>query len=219
MHDLLHAGSDAILGVDPPAATVLGDNLEAHVYGTPPGLPGNEDGALPCFAFMSNYGVTNGANVTWNGRDYHLPAWSVSLLPDCANVAYNTAIIGSQYGITTVSPRTPSAAMASSAAAPSFEWAAEPLGIVPSAPAFTMTGPAEQLDATNFTTDYMWYRVAVPVSVRSNAAVPLVMAAANDIVYVWADNQFAGTVQSGNPGRCGQPLYRHLPLARCPPTV
>ena len=200
MHDLLHAGADVILAVDPPAATPLGDNLEAHVYGTLPGSPGNEPGDAPCFAFMSNFGFTTGANVTWNGRSYYLPAWSVSLLPDCVNVAFNTATIGSQYGATTVSPAN-SAATEAHTGTPSFEWAAEPVGIVPSAAVLRTTGPAEQLDATNFTTDYMWYRVAVPASLRSRQDAPLVIAAANDIVYVWADDDFAGTIQSGNPGK------------------
>jgi len=43
-----------------------------------------------CSAFLANI-ATSDAKVTFNGNPYHLPAWSVSILPDCKNVVLNTA--------------------------------------------------------------------------------------------------------------------------------
>jgi hypothetical protein len=36
-------------------------------------------------------GTQSDATVNFNGNSYHLPAWSVSILPDCKNVVLNTA--------------------------------------------------------------------------------------------------------------------------------
>lgn len=44
-----------------------------------------------CAAFLANIGTQSDATVTFNGKSYRLPAWSVSILPDCKNVAFNTA--------------------------------------------------------------------------------------------------------------------------------
>jgi len=39
-----------------------------------------------CSAFLANVGTTSDATVNFSGNSYHLPAWSVSILPDCKNV-------------------------------------------------------------------------------------------------------------------------------------
>ena len=55
--------------------------MQGHVY---------TDGNI-CAAFLANYDDKADATVTFRGQSYHLPAWSVSILPDCKNVIYNTA--------------------------------------------------------------------------------------------------------------------------------
>lgn len=44
-----------------------------------------------CAAFLANVGTQSDATVKFNGNSYQLPAWSVSILPDCKNVVLNTA--------------------------------------------------------------------------------------------------------------------------------
>lgn len=44
-----------------------------------------------CAAFLANVGTQSDATMNFNGNSYHLPAWSVSILPDCKNVVLNTA--------------------------------------------------------------------------------------------------------------------------------
>ena len=44
-----------------------------------------------CAAFLANVGTKSDVTVNFSGNSYHLPAWSVSILPDCKNVVLNTA--------------------------------------------------------------------------------------------------------------------------------
>ena len=55
---------------------------QAHVY-----YKSSDD----CAAFLANYGSSSDATVDFRGKSYFLPAWSVSILPDCVNVVFNTA--------------------------------------------------------------------------------------------------------------------------------
>ncbi|PRQ23884.1 Beta-galactosidase [Rosa chinensis] len=52
----------------------------SHVFSSKPG---------GCAAFLSNYNANSAATVTFNDRNYELPAWSISVLPDCENVVFN----------------------------------------------------------------------------------------------------------------------------------
>lgn len=44
-----------------------------------------------CAAFLSNYDTQSAVRVIFNNRHYNLPPWSISILPDCRNVVFNTA--------------------------------------------------------------------------------------------------------------------------------
>jgi len=46
-----------------------------------------------CVAFLTNYHMNAPAKVVFNNRHYTLPAWSISILPDCRNVVFNTATV------------------------------------------------------------------------------------------------------------------------------
>ena len=46
-----------------------------------------------CAAFLSNYHTSSSARVSYNGRSYDLPAWSISILPDCKTAVFNTATV------------------------------------------------------------------------------------------------------------------------------
>lgn len=55
--------------------------IQAHVY---QGFNGT------CAAFLASWD-TNDTTVVFQGVSYDLPAWSVSILPDCKSVVFNTA--------------------------------------------------------------------------------------------------------------------------------
>ena len=46
-----------------------------------------------CAAFLSNYHMNSAVKVKFNGRHYDLPAWSISILPDCKTAVFNTATV------------------------------------------------------------------------------------------------------------------------------
>ena len=58
--------------------------FQAHVFSSRQGS---------CAAFLSNYHTKSATRVMFNNRHYNLPPWSISILPDCRNVVFNTAIV------------------------------------------------------------------------------------------------------------------------------
>ena len=46
-----------------------------------------------CTAFLTNNHTTNPATIKFRGKDYYLPEKSVSILPDCKTVVYNTQTV------------------------------------------------------------------------------------------------------------------------------
>lgn len=73
----------------------LNGKLQAHVYrgnvlveGRTRSLYKNKS---MCAAFLANIDEHKEANVNFLGQVYTLPPWSVSILPDCRNTAFNTA--------------------------------------------------------------------------------------------------------------------------------
>lgn len=54
-----------------------------------------EDLPGACAALISNMDDRNDTTVVFRNTTYDLPAWSVSILPDCKNVVFNTAKVSS----------------------------------------------------------------------------------------------------------------------------
>lgn len=48
-----------------------------------------------CAAFLSNSNTLKEATVEFRGAKYYLPPRSISILPDCKTVVYNTGMVGS----------------------------------------------------------------------------------------------------------------------------
>ncbi|GJX35499.1 THO complex subunit 4B-like protein, partial [Tanacetum coccineum] len=58
-----------------------------------------EDESGTCAAFIANLDDKTEKTVQFRNVSYTLTAWSVSILPDCKNVVFNTAKVGSQTSI------------------------------------------------------------------------------------------------------------------------
>ncbi|XP_039686051.1 beta-galactosidase 7 [Medicago truncatula] len=67
----------------------LGSYVKATVYAT------NDSSSC----FLTNTNTTTDATVTFKGNTYNVPAWSVSILPDCQTEEYNTAKVNVQTSI------------------------------------------------------------------------------------------------------------------------
>ncbi|KAG6597280.1 Beta-galactosidase 9, partial [Cucurbita argyrosperma subsp. sororia] len=103
LHTALKLCEPALVSADSPQYIKLGSKQEAHVYhmnSRTDELERLEHGSLrSCSAFLANIDERNAASVKFNGRTYNLPPWSVSILPDCQNVVFNTAKVTAQTSI------------------------------------------------------------------------------------------------------------------------
>ncbi|KAG6603934.1 Beta-galactosidase 3, partial [Cucurbita argyrosperma subsp. sororia] len=86
LHRAVKMCEKALVSAD-PIVTSLGSSQQAYVYTS-------ESGG--CAAFLSNYDTNSAARVMFNNMHYNLPPWSISVLPDCRNVVFNTAKVGVQ---------------------------------------------------------------------------------------------------------------------------
>ncbi|GMH11972.1 hypothetical protein Nepgr_013813 [Nepenthes gracilis] len=153
VHKAIKLCEEAMVATD-PTYTSPGTNLEATVYKVGSGL---------CVAFLANVGTQSDATVNFNGKLYQLPPWSVSILPDCENVALNTAKINSVAVLPKVTHQTLNYDIDSSGAfESSWIWFGEPAGISKT-DAFVKSGLLEQINTTADQSDYLWYSIGVVI--------------------------------------------------------
>ncbi|CAH2072260.1 unnamed protein product [Thlaspi arvense] len=123
----------------------LGNSVTATVYST------KERSSC----FIGNVNTTADALVKFKGKDYNVPAWSVSVLPDCNKEAYNTARVNTQTSIMTEDSRKPE----------KLEWTWRPevarKTILKGSGDLIAKGLVDQKDVTNDASDYLWYMTRV----------------------------------------------------------
>ncbi|GLU19005.1 hypothetical protein SLE2022_352760 [Rubroshorea leprosula] len=152
VHKAIKLCEEALVATD-PTYTSPGPNLEATVYNTGSGI---------CAAFLANVG-TSDVTVNFNSNSYHLPAWSVSILPDCKNVVLNTAKINSMTMIPSFMHQALKVDTDSTEAIGSdWSWINEPVGISKD-DAFTKSGLSEQINTTADQSDYLWYSLSIDI--------------------------------------------------------
>ncbi|XP_023006918.1 beta-galactosidase 3-like [Cucurbita maxima] len=145
LHDAVKLCEKTFLTGEPSNIT-LGTYQKAKVFSSSSG---------DCAAFLSNYHWTSSARVTFNGRHYILPPWSISILPDCKSVIYNTAQVEVQINQMSFSPTN----------VEPFLWETfnEDISSIEDGPLMSYGGLLEQLNITRDTTDYLWYTTSVKV--------------------------------------------------------
>ncbi|CDP03052.1 unnamed protein product [Coffea canephora] len=85
LHDTLHS-LEKILTYGNVTNTDFGNSVKSTVF--------TLNGTSACFFENSN--TTTDATITYQGSQYNVPAWSVSILPDCKKEVYNTAKVNTQ---------------------------------------------------------------------------------------------------------------------------
>ncbi|XP_058109027.1 beta-galactosidase 15-like [Magnolia sinica] len=118
------------------------------------------NGTAGCF--LANQNGTTDVLITFQGLQYLVPAWSVSILPDCKNNVYNTAKIQAQTSIMVKKPN----AAENEPAQLIWQWRAEKIKdtLKGQHGSFTSTQLLEQKMATGDTSDYLWYMTSVHMS-------------------------------------------------------
>ncbi|KAK4749604.1 hypothetical protein SAY87_027053 [Trapa incisa] len=158
----------------------LGPMQEAHVYNETEGK---------CSAFIANIDEHKYATVHFLGKTYSLPPWSVSILPDCKNVVFNTAKVSSQTSIKSRAVDqglplnlSPGQKLRDTQAYFSQSWMGltEPINLW-SNDTFTVQGILEHLNVTKDHSDYLWYFTRIHIS--------------GDDVAFWEENKISPTIE------------------------
>ncbi|KAL6492900.1 hypothetical protein OROGR_032659 [Orobanche gracilis] len=119
----------------------LGTLQEAYVYFGDKG---------ECASFLVNADVRNNAEVRFLNRTYRLPSKSISILPDCKTVAFNTAKVSTQFSTRSRQP---------AVKLDSPERWEEYNEVVPvfDDPSLKSDSLLEQMSTTKDASDYLWY--------------------------------------------------------------
>ncbi|XP_024017347.1 beta-galactosidase 11 [Morus notabilis] len=133
-----------------PGGQKLGKHTEVRMYEKP--------GTNICAAFLSNNNSKVAHTVKFRGSAYYLPPRSISILPDCKNVVYNTQTIVSQHNARNY---------VRSKVASTLKWKMSPEQI-PSVHQVPVNNriPHELYSLLKDTTDYAWYTTSIDLSQR-----------------------------------------------------
>ncbi|KAL6510901.1 Beta-galactosidase 8 [Orobanche gracilis] len=187
VHKAIKLCEKAMVAID-PKTTSLGSNLEATVYKTEAGQ---------CAAFLSNSDTQTDATVDFNGTSYKLPAWSVSILPDCKNVVLNTAKINAVSTITKfIRQSSEDDTTATDVSFSDWSWINEPVGIS-SDIAFAKPGLMEQINTTADQSDYLWYSLSFDTKGNGSQSVVHVDSLGHAL-YAFINGQLAGSDKGRN---------------------
>ncbi|KAG9445675.1 hypothetical protein H6P81_011803 [Aristolochia fimbriata] len=169
------------------ATTDLGNGVATTVYT-------EEDGS--CGAFLSNINTTDDATVTFRGNQYLVPAWSVSILPDCSQEVYNTAKVSTQTSVKVKQPN-----MAENQPEQlQWVWRQEHIDDVLQG----FAGPharsasrlVDQILVTGDASDYLWYMTTLQIQKSDpifNKEVTLRVNCSGHVLHAFWNGKFVGT--------------------------
>ncbi|EEF39470.1 beta-galactosidase, putative [Ricinus communis] len=174
-----------------PVNLSLGPSQEADVYA-------EESGA--CAAFLANMDEKNDKTVVFRNMSYHLPAWSVSILPDCKNVVFNTAKVNSQ---TSIVEMVPDDLRSSDKGTKALKWETfvENAGIWGTSD-LVKNGFVDHINTTKDTTDYLWYTTSIFVGeneefLKKGGRPVLLIESKGHALHAFVNQELQGTA-SGN---------------------
>ncbi|XP_038716273.1 beta-galactosidase 5-like [Tripterygium wilfordii] len=188
LHKAIKMCERALVSSD-PTVTSFGTYQQAHIFSSGPGT---------CAAFLSNYNPKSAAAVIFNNRHYHLPPWSISILPDCRMEVYNTAKVGVQTSQMQMFP----------ANTQLFSWMTygEDISSLADSSRITSVGLLEQINVTRDNSDYLWYITSVDISssesfLRGGQKPTLAVHSAGHVVHVFINGQFSGSAFGSRENR------------------
>lgn len=166
-----------------PTVIWLGKNQEAHVFRSKSGA---------CAAFLANYDPSYSVRVTYQNFPYDLPAWSVSILPDCKTVVYNTAKVN--YPSSNVK-FTPVARL-------NWQSYTEQTPTADDSDTIARNGLWEQIYLTRDSSDYLWYLTDVNIAsneafLKNGQGAQLTVMSAGHVLHVFVNGVYSGTAYGG----------------------
>ncbi|KAL3527159.1 hypothetical protein ACH5RR_011815 [Cinchona calisaya] len=188
LHRAIKLCEQALVSAD-PTVTSLGNPQQAHVYSSEAG---------DCAAFLANYDTKSVTRVMFNNMHYNLPPWSISILPDCRNVVFNTAKVGVQTSQMEMQPTNTEM----------FSWETfnEDLTSLDDSSTFTAPGLLEQINITRDATDYLWYITSVDIgsseSFQRGGELPtLIVESTGHALHVFINGQLSGSASGTRRNR------------------
>ncbi|KAH6833787.1 beta-galactosidase 3 [Perilla frutescens var. hirtella] len=180
LHKAVKLCEKAMVSAD-PTVTSLGNLQQARVYSSESG---------DCAAFLANHDANSAAKVMFNNMHYSLPPWSISILPDCKNVVFNTAKVGVQTSRMEM--------QASSSKISSWETYNEDLYSSDDGSTFSAVGLLEQINVTRDNSDYLWYTTSIDVgsseSFLHGGELPsLIVQSAGHALHVFVNGELSGS--------------------------
>ncbi|XXG85502.1 hypothetical protein AAC387_Pa11g0568 [Persea americana] len=149
LHELLYSMERVLLYGDKADYQLLNGQTWATIY--------TLNGTSGCF--LSNTDGYKDYNVSFQNNTYHLPAWSVSILPTCKEVVYNTATVTAQTSLMVKKPNT-----AENDTDLVWLWLPEDIDdTISGEGTFTVSQLLEQNNVTGGNSDYLWYMTSVSI--------------------------------------------------------
>ncbi|KAK4763055.1 hypothetical protein SAY86_008823 [Trapa natans] len=180
LHRAIKMCEHALVSAD-PVVTFLGSYQQAHVYTTESG---------DCAAFLENYDTNSAARVLFNNMHYNVPPWSISILPDCRNVVFNTAKVGVQTSQVEMLPTN----------GDMLQWESynEDVSSLGESSTFTTSGLLEQINVTKDASDYLWYITSVDIGASESflhgGELPtLIVQSMGHAVHIFVNGQLSGS--------------------------
>ncbi|KAI4367230.1 hypothetical protein MLD38_022993 [Melastoma candidum] len=131
-----------------PSTQILSNGIDARVYEIP--------GTKVCAAFLTNNDTKEGHVAEFRGKNYFLPPKSISILPDCKTVVYNTDTIVAQHNARSFVPSRVNTHL-------SWQMYSEAIPDTSSIPEDSEI-PKELYLLNKDTTDYAWYTTSIKLS-------------------------------------------------------
>lgn len=178
LHRTIKLCEPALVSGDPSVYS-LGHIQEAHVFKSNSGS---------CAAFLANYDQHSYVTVSFWNQHYNLPPWSISILPDCKNTAYNTARVSAH-----------STKMKMTPVYQGFTWESyNEETTATDESAFGMSGLMEQINTTRDISDYLWYMTNVDIDegegfLKSGQNPVLTVMSAGHALNVYINGELSGT--------------------------
>ncbi|XP_039126405.1 beta-galactosidase 6-like isoform X2 [Dioscorea cayenensis subsp. rotundata] len=141
LHKAIKLCEKALVATD-PTSSFLAPNVEAHVYNT-----------TGCAAFLANIGIQSDVTVIFNGKSFHLPAWSINSQTATLEIKYQNL----------KHKRANESDHSSEALQSEWTFVNEPIGISKS-DAFAKPRLLEQINTTADVSDYLWYSISIEIS-------------------------------------------------------
>ncbi|KAI3695501.1 hypothetical protein L1987_78498 [Smallanthus sonchifolius] len=136
-----------------------------------------------CAAFLANYNINSSTTVTFRNSRYDLPPWSISILPDCKTVTFNTAQVRPKTSFVNWLPTNVNKLV--------WQTFNEDVSLVDSDSKMTVSGLLDQLSVTRDASDYLWYSTSVMINPSELHQTTLRVQSEGHALHVFINSQLA----------------------------